>query len=119
MKRLNHLAILLLPLAAAALAPAPACAQVDTSSQIVVKQNHPKPVWLTGNVIHADGHSIVVSDLNNPRAIHTFTYAGKSLTQMTKVLNEGGYQTGDKVKILYQPGDTVALDIRGKPSKSP
>jgi len=115
----SHLAFLFLPLAIAALWAAPLRAQVDTSSQIVVKQDHPRPVWMKANVIRADGHSIIVSEPNNPRAIHTFTYSGKSLAAMTKVLDAGGYQNGDKVKILYQPGDTVALDIRGKPSKSP
>jgi len=119
MTKPSPLAALVLSLAAAA-AFAPAVrAQVDTNSPIVVKQSKPRPVWIKGNVVRADGKAIIISDPRNPRMIHTFTYSGKSLAAMTKVLDEGGYQTGDKVKILYQPGDTVALDLRGKPSKSP
>jgi len=115
MKRASILAVFLVAIAGVA---APAVhAQVDTNSPIVVRQNTPKAVWIKGNVVHADGKSIVISELNNPRALHTFTYSGKSLAVMTKVLNEGGYQVGDKVKVQYVPGSTVALDIHGRPSK--
>jgi hypothetical protein len=119
MKKHSILAVLLLPLAFAAFSAPPVQAQVDTSSPIVVKQSKPRPIWLAGNVIRADGNAIIISERGNPRAIHTFTYSPKSVTKMTSILNAGGYQAGDKVKILYQPGDTVALDIHGKPSKSP
>jgi hypothetical protein len=119
MKTLRILASLLLPLAAAWCFAPPAQAQIDTSSPIVVKQSRPHPVWMKANVIRADGKAIVVSERGNPRQIHTFTYSGKSLSKMATILNAGGYQTGDKVSILYQPGDTVALDVHGKPSKSP
>lgn len=119
MKKPSILALLFLPLAAALSFALPAQAQVDTNSSIVVKQSRPHPVWLRANVIRADGKAIVVSERDNPRMIHTFTYSGKSLAKMTSILNAGGYQSGDKVKILYQPGDTVALDVHGKPSKSP
>lgn len=119
MKKPSILAALLLLLAFAAVFSPSVQAQVDTSSPIVVKQSRPRPIWLAGNVVRADGKAIVISERNNPRAIHTFTYSGKSLAKMTTILNEGGYQSGDKVKVLYQPGDTVALDLHGKPSKSP
>jgi hypothetical protein len=36
---------------------------------------------------------------------------------MQKIFNEGGYQYGDKVVVWYQSGSTVALNIKGKPSK--
>ena len=36
---------------------------------------------------------------------------------MQAVLDKGGFQYGDKVNILFQPGQTVALRIHGKPSK--
>jgi hypothetical protein len=119
MKKPSILAVLLLPLALAAFSALPVQAQVDTNSPIVVKQSRPHPVWMAANVIRADGKAIVISERGNPRAVHTFTYSPKSVTKMTAILNAGGYQAGDKVNILYQPGDTVALDIHGKPSKSP
>jgi hypothetical protein len=36
---------------------------------------------------------------------------------MQALLDKGGYEYGDQVKILIQPGQTVALEIHGKPSK--
>jgi hypothetical protein len=36
---------------------------------------------------------------------------------MQKLLDQGGYQFGDKVVIQYLPGTEVALKIKGKPSK--
>jgi hypothetical protein len=103
--------------AAMAVAAAPARAQVSTSAPIVVKQNRPKPVWLKAEVVHADSHSIMVREQANSLAIHTFTYSPKIQDAMQKLSDQSGYQYGDKVKILYQPGDTVALRIAGKPSK--
>ena len=104
--------------AAMAVAAAPARAQVTTSAPIVVKRRtEPKPVWLKAEVVHADSHSIIVREQANSLAIHTFTYSPKIQDAMQKLSDQSGYQYGDKVKILYQPGDTVALRIAGKPSK--
>jgi len=89
-----------------------------TSPPIVVKQNRPKPVWLKAEVVRADSHTIIVRERGNALAIHTFSYSPKIQDAMQKFTDQGGYQYGDKVKILYQPGDTVALKIEGKASKS-
>ncbi|MGH9718022.1 MAG: hypothetical protein ACRD4R_15025 [Candidatus Acidiferrales bacterium] len=73
--------------------------------------------WLKAEVIHFDMHSIIVSEDGNSRMIHTFTYNSTLQPKMQTLLDKGGYQYGDQVRILYQPGQTVALKIRGKPSK--
>lgn len=73
--------------------------------------------WLRAEVIHADAHSIIVREQANERMIHTFTYAGNLQGHMQQIQDAGGYQYGDKVKILYQAGQTVALKIHGHPSK--
>lgn len=99
-----------------ALAASPARAQMDQTSPIVVKQTTPKPVWLKATVIHADSNSIVVSEQGNERMIHTFTYTPEVHDKMQAIIDQGGYQFGDKVKIRYMPGQTVALRIHGKPS---
>jgi len=99
-----------------ALAAAPARAQIDTSAPIVVKQTPPRAVWMRAQVIHADSNSIVVSELGNERMIHTFTYTPEVHDKMQAIIDQGGYQNGDKVKIRFMPGETVALAIRGKPS---
>jgi len=73
--------------------------------------------WLKADVIHFNSNSIMVSEVGNERMIHTFTYASALQPKMQTLLDKGGYQYGDQVKILFEPGQTVALQIHGKPSK--
>ena len=96
----------------------PAKAQTAPAPPVKVTQVKVKPTWLTGEVIHFDAHSIVVREQGSERSIRTFTYAPGAQAQVQKAMNKGGYQYGDKVRIRYQPGQTVALAIRGKPSKA-
>lgn len=103
------------------LAAAPAFAQVTMSATtsatpMTVKQAAPKNVWLKAEVVHADRHSMVVREQGKPLALHTFTYSANLQNAMEQVADAGGYQNGDKVKILYKQGETVALRIKGKPS---
>jgi hypothetical protein len=103
-----------------AFAAGPIYGQMDASAPIVVKQSAPKPpakVWLKAEVVHADSHSIMVREQGNEMKVHTFTYARTLQPQMQKIITQGGYQHGDKVKIQYVEGETVALAIHGKPSK--
>jgi hypothetical protein len=103
------------------LAGVPANAQLNTPVVIkspTLKVATPKGNWLKGEVIRADANTIVVREQDNGMMIHTFTYTPDVQTQMQKLLDQGGYQYGDKVKILYQQGQTVALKVRGKPSKA-
>lgn len=101
----------------------PAHAQVQ-SAPIAVKKTGSKNAsaaakesWLKAEVIHADANSIIVREQANGMMVHTFTYTAELRPQMQKLLDQGGYQYGDKVQILYQSGQTVALKVRGKPSK--
>jgi hypothetical protein len=90
---------------------------VNTNTPIVVKQKPSKAVWLKAEVVHADKHSIIVRERDNAMLIHTFTYSEKAQNKMDRVLDNGGYQSGDNVKIRWMPGGSEALDIKGKPSK--
>ncbi|MGH9640014.1 MAG: hypothetical protein ACRD3Y_08135 [Bryobacteraceae bacterium] len=74
--------------------------------------------WLKADVIHFNSRSIIVREAGNERMIHTFTYASALQPKMETLMDKGGYQYGDQVKILYQPGQKVALEIHGKPSKA-
>jgi hypothetical protein len=107
-------------IAAAALAAALAMMAAPLRAKEPQQNTNVKPgarVWLKGEVIHADAHSIVVRDPADMRMIHTFTYAPAVQARMQAIIQQGGYRYGDKVKILYLQGQTVALQIFGKPSK--
>jgi hypothetical protein len=67
-------------------------------------------------VVHADANTMVVREQGNELALHTFTYAENLQGPMRQISEAGGYQNGDKVKILYKQGQTVALRIKGRPS---
>ena len=68
-------------------------------------------------VLHMMYQSIQVRSLADMRELHTFTYSPEIRDQMQNVFNAGGYQYGDKVEVWYRPGQSVALKIKGKPSK--
>ena len=76
-----------------------------------------KPVKTHFEVLHMLTNSIQVRSLANGLEIHTFVYSDRIRDRMQTMLNNGGYQYGDKVVIWYQPGTDVALRIKGKPSK--
>jgi hypothetical protein len=76
-----------------------------------------KPTKTRFQVLHMMNTGIQVQSLVNEREIHTFTYSDQIRDQMQKLLDQGGYQFGDKVVIQYQPGTEVALKIKGKRSK--
>ena len=61
--------------------------------------------------------SLQVRDLTAVPGLHTFTYSPALRDKMQKVFDSGGYQYGDLVVIYYKSGTTVALNIKGKPSK--
>jgi hypothetical protein len=102
------------PIAAAAAVPI-----VSEVASTVVSKPKPKPngEWLKAEVIHADSNSILVREQANGMMIHSFTFAAPLKDKMTAIVSKGGYQYGDKVKIRYMPGQTEALEIKGKPSK--
>jgi hypothetical protein len=73
--------------------------------------------WLKAEVIHADAQTIIVREQKNGMMIHTFNFSPEMKDRMQAILDSGGFQYGDKVGILFMPGQTVALRIHGKPSK--
>jgi hypothetical protein len=105
---------------------APVARAQTVSSPIIVRTANPtgqksganaKGEWLKGEVIHADAQSIVVAEQGNERMIHTFTVSPALKNKMQAIVDRGGYQYGDKVKILHAHGQTEAIKISGKPSK--
>ncbi len=104
---------------APAVAAAAAAPIVSRVISVVAPRRNPqaKGNWLKAEVIHFDIRSLTVREQSNERMIHTFTYDPTLQSKVKLISDQGGYQFGDRVKILFQPGQTVALQIRGKPSK--
>jgi hypothetical protein len=84
---------------------------------VLPKDTPPGTNWLKAEVIYADANSMMVREQANEIAIHTFNFAPDVKARMQTIFEKGGYQYGDKVSILLQPGQTVALRVVGKPSK--
>jgi hypothetical protein len=102
--------------AAAASVAAPIVTKIFNA---VLPQGTPKnSSWLKAEVVHADSQSIIVREKKNEMAIHTFNFSPEMKDKMQAILDRGGFQYGDKVSILFMPGQTVALRIHGKPSKA-
>lgn len=117
MKTYKALSLVVLLAAASAVHAQSSTANVtNLSSPAVVQQTAAKSVWLKAEVVHADRNSIVVREERNQLAIHTFTYDPALKDLMEAIADQGGFQSGDKVKILYKQGQTVALKIHGRPS---
>jgi hypothetical protein len=119
-----------LMLAAAGAFAAPAAAQdpvltpiiVDTAVPIVVSVLKPKPKHtglskFQGYVQHANIAQITARAKGNDLAIQTFSLSPEASTKMQQIVDQGGYQYGDKVTIFYDPATMKAAKFKGKPSK--
>jgi hypothetical protein len=114
MKNFKILAIV--ALAAAALALSSSARAQTTESPMVVGQTPAKHVWMKAEVVHADANSIIVREEGNGMMVHTFTFTPQLKSKMQRIFDAGGYQNGDHVRIRFEQGQTVALDVRGRPS---
>jgi lipopolysaccharide export system protein LptA len=107
-------------LAAALAAAAPARAQVqsvDTSKPISIKAaKPPKPVSFAGAVVSSNVQSITVRSNQDTKVIRTFTYAPKIQAKVQQIVRQGGYPYGSLITVVFEPGSSVALHIKGKPS---
>ena len=117
MKKSRLFTTLALLAAATGISAAPAAAQSSSTPPIVVKQKPSKAVWMKVTVIHSDWHSIMVSERDNERMVHTFTYSEKVADEMQKYIDGGSnFQNGDQVEILHMPDKMVAIKIKGQPT---
>ena len=117
MKNKLILASMAAALAVAAASAAPA--QVTSAPPIVVKQPKPKLEKFKGHVLSATIAAIIVQSSENEKMVRTFQYSPEMRAKMLAIIDQGGYQHGDMVTVFTEPGSSVALKIKGKPSKSP
>jgi len=116
-------------LGATMMIPRPAVAQtpvtpvvVDLAAPIVVNAVKPKPkptglVKFQGYVQNANIAQITLRAKGNETNIQTFTLSTEMSAKMQKIVDQGGFQYGDKVTILYDPTTMKAMKFKGKASK--
>ena len=80
----------------------------------------PKPTGLAkfeGTVLLANSVQITVKAMGNDLAIRTFPLSEAASVKMQQIIDKGGYQHGDKVKLEYDPQSMKVVKFKGKPSK--
>jgi len=91
--------------------------QPADTAPVVVKQTPAKAVWMKATVVHADAVSLIVRERDNQMAIHTFTLSDEAKAKMQGIIDAGGYQNGDNIRVLWMPGSQTAIKFKGRPSK--
>ena len=96
---------------------------VSTVAPIVVNAIKPKPkatglAKFEGYVMNANAAQITLKAVGNDMAIQTFPLGEAASTKMQQIIDKGGYQYGDKVKLEYDPQSMKVAKFKGKPSKS-
>jgi len=105
--------------AASAQVPVPiAEAAVPIIIGTVKPHKGPQPPKFEGTVMNANIMQITVRAKDNELSIQTFALSAEASAKMQQVIDQGGYQYGDKVTIFYDPDSKKALKIKGKPSKA-
>jgi hypothetical protein len=96
---------------------------VNEVAPIVVKVLTPKPKIapglekFEGYIIHANIAQVTVRAKGNDLGIQTFALNQTVAAQMQRIVDQGGYQYGDKITVYYDPSSHTAVKIKGKPSR--
>lgn len=117
LRALSLAAAIVLSAAILVISVPPAGAQDPAASAAPSAAPSEKVIKTRFEVLHMLYQSIQVRSLTDMRELHTFTYAPAIRDQMQNIFNNGGFQYGDKVEVWYHPGESVALRVKGKPSK--
>lgn len=95
---------------------------VSEVAPIVVNAVKPKPkanglARFEGYVMHANRGQITVKAMGDDMSIHSFTLSPTAADKMQQIVDKGGYQYGDKIKLEYDPQSMLVVKFKGKPSK--
>jgi hypothetical protein len=96
---------------------------VETAAPIIINAVKPKPkvtglAKFQGTVLVANSVQITLKALGNDMSIQTFPLSEAASARMQQIIDKGGYQYGDKVKLEYDPTSLRVVKFKGKPSKS-
>lgn len=81
------------------------------------KPKQPKLDKYKGRVLVFNIATIVVQSQENQRMVWSFQYSTDLRAKVADMLSAAAYQPGDKVEVYCNPGTTVAVKFKGKPSK--
>jgi hypothetical protein len=89
---------------------------------IIISAVKPKPKAtglskFEGTVLNANSVQITLKAMGNDLAIQTFPLSEAASLKMQQIIDKGGYQYGDKVKLEYEPTSLKVVKFKGKPSK--
>jgi hypothetical protein len=90
---------------------------------IVEKVLTPKPKQPAGTIkfegYYLNGNSVQVTlrARGDDKSIQTFSLTEETSAKMLKIIDNGGYQHGDKVTVYYDPQTRKAIKFKGKPSR--
>ena len=95
---------------------------VSEVAPIVVEKLTPKPKptglqKFEGTIVHANIAQVTVRARGSDLTIQTFPLDQTVSAKMQKIVDNGGYQFGDKVTVYYDPTSRTAVKIKGKPSR--
>jgi hypothetical protein len=94
----------------------------EVVAPVVVKVLTPKPapvgiVKFEGTIVNSNIAQVTVRAKGNDMGIQTFALNQEVSARMQKIVDNGGYQYGDKVTIYYDATSHTAVKIKGKPSR--
>lgn len=119
MNRSKLIALLLI----AGLAPAALAVSARAAAQSAPVSTMPAPsarrVKFHGTVVNQTSTFITVqnSDPDHQNELRTFSFSPGLKLKMQNILDAGGYQRGDRVVVTALSGSSIALNVRGRPSK--
>ncbi len=91
---------------------------VGKAPDVIIRQPKPKLDKYSGRVLAINTATIVVQSNQNQRMVWSFRYSTDLHSKVADLIGSRGYQPGDRVTVYCNPGTTVAVKIKGKPSKS-
>ncbi len=108
---------------AAAQVPVLAPIVVDTAAPIVVHTLKPKPkanglAKFEGYVMNANIAQLTLRAKDSDLTIQSFPLSEAASAKMQQIVDKGGYQYGDKVRVEYDPQSMKVVRFKGKPSKA-
>ncbi len=95
---------------------------VDTAAPIIVNAVKPKPKFtglakFEGTVMNVNRAQITVRALGNDQSIQSFPLSEAATEKMQQIIDRGGYQYGDRIRLEYDPQSLKVVKFKGKPSK--